>query len=307
MKRQASFVSPADGELPRLHPLARLEPVQPVDIDAAGAFAKPGVHTHENRDPLTEAQGFLLKYAGLTLVLLILTVGVVMRLELRFDVGIIVFAGLATGAYWLLAWMENWFTGPGVERHRLTMGSRVLLAQIDADERVRLAQIRLQKRHLDAQREMNAFAMQQARQRAHAQLEATERAQSAETRQHTHTPTTFDIAELEPPTFAIQGPQTLRTDRARQALLDCIIELYERGDNGEWLRMDAHGYVANSVPVPWGKRGGYTQTERRAMLDTLHRSRLACFDDTKRAWRVSVGLYPDAESALLAVGGVGGP
>lgn len=108
----------------------------------------------ERRDPLDEARAFMLKYAGLSVVLVVLAVGLTIRLELHYSVGIIVFAGLSTAAYWLLSYTESLFSTPGIERHRLTVGGKVLMRQIEADERVRLAQIRLQRAQLRAQGRM---------------------------------------------------------------------------------------------------------------------------------------------------------
>lgn len=305
MKRYDNFVSPADGELPRLQPLARMPDIEAQDIDAGKLFGRTPIHTHERRDPVTEAYGFMIKYAGLTAILLILAVGLALRLEWNFATGTLAFAGMATGAYWLLSFTESLFTGPGVERLRLTVGGRVLTRQIEADERVRLAQIDLQANQIALQREHNTHTIEAARQRASAQIEAHRTPQDGRNGHDATRSTCWTIDAVETPRFA-QGPQTLRTGGARQAILDSILQLYERGDDGQWLNMDEAGYIHNSTPVPWGKRGGYTQTERRAMLDILHRSRLAGFDDDRRAWRVSVTLYPDAQAAIDAVGGVGG-
>lgn len=71
---------------------------------------------------------------------------------------------------------------------------------------------------------------------------------------------------------------------------------------GEGKRADVGLYHLRGLGI--AAMPGYTATERRAMIDLLHRSRFAGFDDAKRAWRVSVKRFPDADAAIDAVGAV---
>jgi hypothetical protein len=302
--RNSTFVSPADGELPRLKPLARMPDIEGQDVDPGKLFGRTPIHTHERRDPLTEAQAFMLKYAGLTVILLVLAVGLTLRLEWHYTIGIVVFALMATGAYWLLSFTESLFTGPGVERHRLSVGGRVLTRQIEADERVRLAQVALQVDQLALQREYNQLTMENARRRAGAQVEAHHTPQDGRNGRTAHLITGWHVAELEPPRFAQGAAYAPRADPVRAALLACVVDLYATDDGGRWANMDAQGYVRKGYVTPWSQRGGHTAGDRDAMVDLIHRSRFAQFDDGRRTWRVSVGLYPDAQAAIDAIGGV---
>jgi hypothetical protein len=132
---QRNFVTPAP-----------LPTAEPPTIDAGDVFGKSQqVRPSTGAAAMDEARAFLLKYAGLSAVLLILAVGIAWHWTLHLSAALIVFAGLSIGGYWMLAWLDHGYTAAGVERFRMAHGARVLIRQVDARRDVDLARVRLER------------------------------------------------------------------------------------------------------------------------------------------------------------------
>lgn len=294
-------------------------PAQSINIETPNGaapedvFGAVSMRSVEHTSPMAQARGFLVKYAGLSLVLAVLSVGLVWWLRAPAPVALITFAALAIIGYWGLAYTESVFTTAGVERHRLTQGARVLRAQIDAERDVRMAQVALQQSVVDSQREYNRQLAERHRQRLQSaptpattqsltqEKETASSANSAEFQLETH-------AETDTPAWVQQRPVGADAT-ARNALLAFVAGLYERGEDGRLLRVDADGYIARDTIIPFGKRGGLTQAQRQqaqTILTDLERSGLWLlrFDGDKRLWRLNVRQYPTADAAVDAVDGV---
>jgi hypothetical protein len=288
LPRTPTFVDAHAGE--KTAQLVPTVPAQNITVQAPDTaapedvFGRMAVRTVEHTSPMLAAQAFLVKYAGLTAILAVLSVGLVWWLQAPAPFALVLFAGLAIAGYWLLAWTEAVFTVAGVERHRLTQGAKVLRAQIDAEHDVRLAQVELQQSIVNSQREYN----RQVAQRHRAQLQA-----------HMQ-------PETDTPAW-VRRPG--REDTARRVLLDFTVSLYERDDAGDMHRVDSAGYIARDTVIPFGKRGGLTQAQRQQVTAVLAELDargvwLLRFDKQKRLWQLNVRRYPDAQAAVDAIDSV---
>lgn len=287
-------------------PLVPVIPAQAVTVETpAGAapedvFGRMAVRTVEHTSPMAQAQAFLVKYAGLTLVLAVLSVGLVWWLRAPAPVAVVVFAGLAIVGYWTLAWTDAMFTVTGVERHRLTQGANVLRAQIVAERDVRMAQVRLQQAIVEAQRDYNRQLAERHRERLR---EAAQPSSTPATAQLTTA--TQDAIDGTLDTLAYTPAQPSHRT-AQRVLLDFTASLYERGEDGRLLRVDGHGYVQRDTVIPFGKRGGLTQAQRQQVAALLvdierHGGWLLKFDKDKRQWRLNMARYADADAAIDAI------
>ena len=91
-------------------------------------------------------------------------------------------------------------------------------------------------------------------------------------------------------------------DVVRTRMLEALAELYD--PNAE--RIERGGLVANGYKLPWTKRGGLTQAERRRALDILHQieitgAPLFTYQDQKKRWSLNIKRYPTLESAIEAL------
>jgi len=314
---RSTFVAPYDADNERLTPPAQQVTVQPPDtVDVADVLAAQNVRVVETRDAMTAARAFLLKYAGLTLVLVVLAAGLTVELQLGAWRGVLVFAALAIGGYAALSYLEHEYTTVGVEKTRLRHGARVLREQLRCDTEVRLAQVTLQRESVAAQRAYNEQVAANARQRASSQLQRHEAAQSHANRLHTHVPYTpltlgkppdapsaWNVADLPAPTFL------RRRDEARRVLLDFVTSLYDRDEDGALVRLHDDGRVRREVRIPFGSRGGLTPSVRQQCQDvlrTLSRSGawLLRYDEDQRLWRLNVATYRTVDDAIDALDAV---
>ena len=134
-------------------PLPPVPRVEPPTVDAGDVFGKSQqVRPASGDAAIDEARAFLLKYAGLSVVLLVLAVGIAWHWALHLSAAIIVFAALSIAGYWSLAWLDHGYTAAGVERFRMAHGSRVLIRQIDARRDVDLARLELERARIALQR-----------------------------------------------------------------------------------------------------------------------------------------------------------
>lgn len=287
--------------------------------DAGGVLPQHAVRVVETRDELRSATAFLVKYAGLSVTLLVLTVAGTRLLDVAFfwwgawTYGVLLIAGYA-----VLAWLEHTFTAYGTERTRLQLGAGVLRAQIDAQKDVQLALVDLQHEQVQAQREYNGEIMQQARERAQVQLARHETAQSSLNRLHTYVPPAgaqqqlvrvFDADDLEPPAWWTAPDEPSVRDSARRTLLDFLLTLYERDEStGEYVRLHADGRIRRHVRVPASSRSGLPPDERAQLVDLLHSLQvrgtgawLLRYDSAQRLWRLNVKRYATVQDALDAV------
>lgn len=327
-----NFVTPDATQDTRLVPVSKVEIMRPDEVDAAGMIPVQRVQVIERRDAVSSALAFLIKYLGLTLVLLVLSVGLTQVLDLGAWLGVFLFGAMCVAGYALLAFGENVFTSIGVERLRVRKGAGVLHAQIQAQRDVQLAQVALQRAQVDAQRAYNEQVAENARTRAQAQLVRHEQPQAQLNALHNYAPQAraplpapvgWQVDELEPPawwtrTNTEQAQPVAREvdpftqdavfirDGARRALLDFLLEAYERDEQGQWLRMHEDGRVKRHVRVPVSSRGGLAPAQRQQALDMLAQLErtgawLLRYDEAQRLWRLNVERYPDVQDALDAV------
>ena len=92
----------------------------------------------------------------------------------------------------------------------------------------------------------------------------------------------------------------------RERLLSFVIDLYERNDAGQLIRLDDKGYIARDTTILWGKRGGMSLAERtqaRQLFADLERAGawLFRFDRERRQWHVNLAQYPSADTAIDAI------
>ncbi|MFN8493861.1 MAG: hypothetical protein U0350_40055 [Caldilineaceae bacterium] len=116
--------------------------------------------------------------------------------------------------------------------------------------------------------------------------------------------TGFDREELAPPTFMIE--QTVDVDAyvdvVRDALLNLLTKLYRRDDAGNLVNVRSDGALQDGIVVPWSKRGGLTEGQRRQALDLIEQIRmvggwLIRYDETLRKWKLNVASYSTFDAA----------
>lgn len=281
------------------------------DLDVGGVLPAHSVRVLETRDDLRSATAFLVRFAGLAVALLILTIAGVRILEVRFVWVWWTWGVMLVCAFALLAILDHRYSAYGVERERLHEGASVLRADIDARKAVQLAVVALQQEQVRAQAEYNRESLRLARDRAYAQLARHETPQSSLNRLHNFVPAVKDVDadSLEPPSWW-QPPEAPQVrDNARRALVDFLLHLYEKDNSGEYAHLYEDGRIKRHVRVPAGVRGGLSPGEREQLVDllrTLERTGawLLKYDEQQRLWRLNVERYADVGEALQAVDSV---
>lgn len=278
------------------------------DLDVGGVLPAHSVRVLETRDDLRSAVAFLVKYAGLAVALLVLTVAGVLILEVRFIWTWWTWGVLLVLGYALLSYLDHRFSAYGVERERLYAGASVLRADIDARKSVQLAVVSLQQEQMRAQAEYNRESLRLARDRAYAQLSRHETPQHELNRLHNYVAPVrdVDIDALQAPAWWHAPDEPQVRDNARRALVDFVCRLYERDNSGERVHLHEDGRIKRHVRVPAGVRGGLPPDERAQLVDllrTLERTGawLLKYDEQQRLWRLNVERYGSAEEALDAV------
>jgi hypothetical protein len=298
--KSATWVEPGDAVF--TPPAPRVDMPALPGLDPASVFTRGNVRTVERTSPVEAAAGFLVRYAGLTVILAILALGLTKHFELGMWRGVLAFAALSTAAYYLLGQLEHQHSGAGVERHRLTVGGDVLVTKIDADKTVQLARIALEREALAAQREHNAVTMARARAAAAAQLAQHSAPQSGMNlvASYVESPS-WSVDDLTAPAFLT--PRGRAHDGARRALLTALCKLYQVDDTGSWIWLTDAGIVRDEFPSPWSKRGGLSKAQRQQLLGVLASATppLLAYDDVIRKWRLDLKCYPTAAAAVDAV------
>lgn len=350
--RTANFVSatPTDSTpiLPALPPAHAVE-IVPHDADLAieDVLARAGsIRAIEKTSPLLSAQAFMIKYAGLSATLLVLSVGLTWLTAAPAPMAIVTFAGLSFLGYFALGWTEAQFTTAGVERLRLREGAKTLRYKIDADRDVQLAQVELQTTIVGAQTEYNRQQDSRLRERIAAQVAYREAPQMTQNRQANYVPpdwlrtknsvvsvalpeeNTGNTATIQP-VYATPAPLFLREeltppswmqertaravrDDARRKLTEFIASLYERDESGSWLRLHEDGRIRRDVKTPMSARSGLSAPLRSqidGILQELDRcgAWLVRYDGDQRLYRLNLSRYPDADGAIDAIADVPTP
>lgn len=91
-------------------------------------------------------------------------------------------------------------------------------------------------------------------------------------------------------------------DEVRVRMLETLVELYD--DDSE--KVERSGLIVNGYRLPWSKRGGFTESERKQALDILGQlerigAPLFTYHEGKRRWALSVRRYPTLEEAVEAL------
>jgi len=116
----------------------------------------------------------------------------------------------------------------------------------------------------------------------------------------------FDAEELAPPAFMAvdvtdNAPADAYVDVVREAVLSLLVKLYKQAD-GAFVNVKPDGTLSDGVIVPWSKRGGLTEAQRRQALDLLDQVQriggwLMRYDDTLRKWKLNLSLYSNFDAA----------
>lgn len=337
---RATFVYPdsSPAELAPLPPAQAIQVMPPAQVEIEDVL-EGKIRAIERTSPLLQAQAFMVKYAGMTFILAILSAGLVWYAALPAPVFLLLFGGMSIAGYFALGWLEAGHTSFGVERLRLREGASVLKRKIEADENVQLAQIELQAQILEAQREYNRQQDERLQARIQAQLARHETPQSTSNMvasyvppdyatgsvaavspevDTTLTPPSYTVAkpahiayrhELEAPSFLREKTQRRVRDEARRTLTDFVASLYERDEAGSWPRLFEDGRIRRNVKTPMSARSGVSAPVRE-QIDGILRELDRCgvwllrYDDDQRLYRLNLDRYPAPDIALDAIGDV---
>ena len=333
---RATFVYPdsSPAELAPLPPAQAIQVMPPAQIELEDVLAGR-IRAIERTSPLLQAQAFMVKYAGMTFILAILSAGLVWYAQAPAPVFLLLFGGMSILGYFALGWLEAGHTSFGVERLRLREGAKVLRHKIDADVEVQLAQIDLQAQILEAQREYNRQQDERLQARISAQIVRHETPQSSSNMVANYVPEDYatgsvasvvspvvDTApkpatgrllyrrdELEVPSFMAEKTQRRVRDEARRTLTDFVASLYERDEAGSWLHLHEDGRIRRNVKTPMSARSGLAAPVRE-QIDAILRELNACgvwlirYDEDQRLYRLNLDRYPAPDMAVDAIGDV---
>lgn len=330
---RATFVYPdsSPAELAPLPPAQAIQILPPAQAIQIEDVLEGRIRAIERTSPLLSAEAFLLKYAGMTFILAILSAGLVWYAALPAPVFLLLFGGMSIAGYFALGWLEAGHTSFGVERLRLREGAKVLRHKIDADAEVQLAQIDLQAQILEAQREYNRQQDERLQARIQAQLVRHETPQSTANMVANYVPDDYSVTavspvtdtgytvakpahvayrhELEVPSFLREKTQRRVRDEARRTLTDFVASLYERDESGSWLRLFEDGRIRRNVKTPMSARSGLAAPVRE-QIDAILRELDACgiwllrYDEDQRLYRLNLDRYPAPDMAVDAIGDV---
>ena len=193
---------------------------------------------------------------------------------------------------------------PESERHITERRRDQLQVQLQRDQ-VRLEDVR-EHRRIDIEpqtaadqtalaRERERTEQRQARamaERAKAdRVRIVEQAQRHNQPQSTSNQLLNYVPEDEPP-----------ADVVRTRMLETLSELYDP----DAQRVERSGLIVNGYKLPWTKRGGLTQAQRRRALDIIHQleamgTPLFTYQEEQRRWSLNIRRYPNLESAIEAL------
>jgi hypothetical protein len=319
-----NFVPPDPDPMPPAPLLpAPLPDLPALDVDPAALYSRgPQIRAVETTTPMTEAAAFLVKYLGLSIVLAILATGLAWQMQWHASLGLIAFAVLAIAGYWCLAALDHGYTAPGVERHRLTQGTRVLLRQIDAQRDIELERLHIERARLAYQQQVNATLAARYHYKADRQLARHAQPDPATPTprrtppnpdpdnpappdqrahpppDHPHPDPWDHLPDHLPPDYRGQGlPDPARAiDPARAAILDGLRDAY--------LAADGDGWVNRHHVLPWSLRAAGSRSQRARMRHLIEASGIAAFDPATRLWRLDRRRYPTPHAAADALAGV---
>lgn len=129
-----SYVSPAMPEIN--YPTEKL--YDPMDII-------------REREALIKSYSFLVKYVGLFVILVILSIGLLIDRSWSVSNGLIFLGVSSLIGYFCLGKMENVYTKEGIELTRLNQGTSVLKQKIRSEERIALARMAYQNQAMQSQ------------------------------------------------------------------------------------------------------------------------------------------------------------
>lgn len=233
---------------------------------------------HEDRSPLTETRAFLYRYAALAAVLLILSVGVTEVAGWPRVAGLVMFGGLAVGGFLS---MHFWDT-----RHTL---ASLQARAIDADERIKLEQVRAEAAHRQRVAELEHAA------RVAAQRQLTEQV-NRHSEPQSHSNQLANYQDPDPP-----------VDVLRAELIAFLAGLYDPGKPG---RLTSSGRIMD-VTVPWSARGSLDAEDKRRAVSMLTEAETAVgvwlVQQRNRAWYLNTKRFPTAGRLVQAFDAVKTP
>ena len=246
-------------------------PPEPEEERPAPASSKRVV-IHEDRGPMVETRAFLARYAALAAVLLILSAGVTEIAAWPRVAALAIFGALAVVGF-LAMWA--WDT-----RH--TVASLQARA-IDAEERIRMEQIRQEAAHRRRVAELEHAARVAATRQISAQVEEASRPQS-------HANALANYRPDDPP-----------VDELRAELLAFLAGLYDPNRPG---RLTSNGRIMDCT-VPWSARGSLdAEDKRRAVAMLAEAAKIAgvpIVEQRRGAWYVNVRRFPTAGRLVQAM------
>jgi hypothetical protein len=270
-----------------------------------------------NVDPLRKGLEFNLKYATLTIAILILTVGITMRTGQDFSWGLLLLGLLLFFGYWILGISENFFDrdsghvvwaffGWLVERNRAYYQDRAHERSVDAEKEIRLAQIvgydtdrqLLAERRSDIE---NRHALPQSTHNRMANYEPVLEHPPVST-STLSTISRILVDEVETPSWLQKPVEKNNGGKALTYLLDFVEDVYE---HQEWV--NAAGLLL--VGVPWSKNGtdrngaNVPSGVKRQIIDALSAMTPPLFSyvEDSRQWRLNTTDYSSVEDAYTAI------
>lgn len=285
------------------------EPPKTVDTSKVLPNLYDGTHSQRvihSEEYSRRTQAFVIRFWHLLAVLALLATALSKVAGWNAAQGVAIFGTLAVGGWLVLHWLEHLHSAEGIERHRISQGSRVMREQIRTDRAVRLAQIAAEQQQRSAQAHFNAVMRQEHQRAIVEQVERHSRPQSDRNRLANHVsaelsrpisqppmqplaqatsaaaptssqpPTTDNVRQwspedLEIPDFLLapDSEQQAYLDTVRAQMLEFIASLYEKDDKASYLRIKENGLLKKGVRAPWTDKGSMSNGEKRQAKELL--------------------------------------
>lgn len=321
-----SFVTPiVGGAAPSLPTQIAPPPQRRVDLqqmpDVINIPAKsmqPGI------DYVNQGLGFLIKYAALFIVMLILSVGLAMKMEQGFGFWVFLFGLMTMCGYWSLAFMENVFEPTSGHVVKSFFGALVIRWDIASTERITMKYYETEQMRLDNEHE----ALLLTKQNTQRLIDSKSKPQAQLNNLANYRPepddgdaagtaeawSKLEFAEIEP----VALPTGKRGNGAKAEVVDDItaevmeiicgftFAIYESLKT-ESPMVNPKGFFGTRSPLSdraVDVEGNEVSPKTAKRIREVMRQMPApvfVYNDDKRAWRLDLDKYPDYDSALLAL------
>lgn len=291
-----------------------------ISVDPGQIFAEPNAKQAQI-NYVAQGVGFNIKYAPLFIILAILAYGLAVKMGQDFWFGTVLFGALSVAGYWALGFMENVFEPTSGHVVRSWFGAKVIIADIESNERIQVEYQRTRQMELENER----LAHEANIQRRDQVIEQMTQPQSTFNQLTTFDPEadvvhepipaavlnrtySMNIQQLEKPEFMNKTSGLNDTEKVLEILTDFTLDLYESLDTDDPL-IKSDGIFNRTTKAPWSQRGvdknenSVPAPIKRKIEDVIKQTtpRLFIYDGSSTVWRLNIKDYPDYDAACYAV------